>query len=157
GSLFVAWTDVASGTCNFVFSGSPEPCSDANVRLSVSHNGGASWSAPVKVSDDAGTTDQFEPGLAVQRDGKIRLTRDAPRLDSNNINYDIFYTYTTDGVTFLPNVRVTDQSSGVPAGVNRYLGQWNGPGTYRDQIFPVWVDNRTGIRTIFTSSAKTSN
>jgi hypothetical protein len=158
GSLYVAWADVGNGTCNFSFGpGLATPCSNADVRLSVSHNGGASWSSPVKVSDDAGTTDQFQPGLAIQRDGKVSLTWYDCRLDPNNINYDIFYTYTIDAATFLPNVRVTDQSSGVPAGFQRYLGLWNGPGTYRDQIFPVWVDRRTGVGTIMTSSAKTSN
>src|SRR5262249_43576101 len=41
----------------------------ANILLVQSTDGGATWSAPILVNDDATTTDQFQPTIAVTPDG----------------------------------------------------------------------------------------
>src|SRR5207247_100952 len=59
GTISVAWTDFPNGTC---FGTSFDPaCVNADIRLARSQDGGETWSAPQKVSDDATTTDQFFP------------------------------------------------------------------------------------------------
>ncbi len=60
GTIYVAWVDFPKGFC---FNTSPvvPACVNSDIRLAVSRNGGRGWTAPVKVSDDAGTTDQFFP------------------------------------------------------------------------------------------------
>ena len=137
GSFYVAWTDFPNGSCIF-----PGKCQNADVRLTVSNDGGLNWSTPVKVSDDTGATDQFNPWLAAHLDGTVSLSWADKRLDPNNINYDVFYTETTDGVKFLHNVRVTSASSLV--GTQRYVGEYSGMVATTNGDLPVWTDLRFG-------------
>jgi hypothetical protein len=141
GTLFVAWTDVPDGTCHDIGE-FYVPCSNTDVRLSVSRDGGKTWSAPRKVSDETNATDQFFPWMAVHPNGLVSLTWDDKRLDPTNTNYDVFYTNTFDGVSFLPNVRVTSQT--LPTG-NQQTGiqDYSGMAVSADSVFPVWSDTRS--------------
>src|SRR3989441_5098791 len=56
GTIFVAWVDFPQGSCLDVLS-NHAPCTNSDVRLSVSRDGGNSWTAPVKVSDETNSTD----------------------------------------------------------------------------------------------------
>ncbi|HEV8337111.1 MAG TPA: sialidase family protein [Candidatus Polarisedimenticolia bacterium] len=70
GTLYVAWADFPEGSCKRIGGSDRPSCGNADVRLSVSRNGGNSWTAPVKVSDDSGSgTDQFFPWIAVHPTG----------------------------------------------------------------------------------------
>jgi len=108
--------------------------------LSVSHDGGATWTAPVKATDDKGSADQFFPWLAAHPDGLVSLSWIDRRLDSHNIDYDLFYTNTYDGVSFLPNVRVTSATSIL--GLTTQIGDYNGMAATAGAVFPAWGDLR---------------
>jgi len=139
GTIYVAWADVSEGSCKdtgiFVLT-----CVNADVRLSVSRDGGGSWTRPVKVSDETNATDQFMPWVAVHPSGLLSLIWEDKRLDPDNFNYDIFYTTTRDGVTFLPNVRVSSATSQVTTEYNG--GDYSNLAVTADRIFPVWNDSR---------------
>jgi len=149
GTLFVAWVDFPHGSCvndgtGFV------PCTNSDVRLVVSRNGGMSWSRPVKVSDETNATDQFFPWIAVHPNGLLSLSWQDKRLDPNNVNYDNFYTNTFDGVTFLPNVRVTTQTS-LSGNQQSAIFDYDGMAVTADSIIPVWTDMRSGNPDVFTA------
>jgi len=124
-------------------------CVNADVRLSVSRDGGGSWTRPVKVSDETNATDQFMPWVAVHPSGLLSLIWEDKRLDPDNFNYDIFYTNTRDGVTFLPNVRVSSATSQVTTEYNG--GDYSNLAVTADRIFPVWNDSRFVNVEIFTA------
>lgn len=147
GTISVAWTDFPHGTC-FGTGGDPA-CVNADIRLARSQDGGATWSAPQKVSDDATTTDQFFPWIAAHPGGLLSLTWLDRRLDSSGVDYDLFYTNTPDGTSFLPNVRVTTASSKVDSTWNG--GDYNNLAVTSDGIFPVWNDSRFTSVQIFTA------
>lgn len=153
GALFVAWTDFPQGTCTSLVSSSGfdvPACVNSDVRLSVSGDGGRSWSAPVKASDDVTQTDQFFPWIASHPNGLVSLVWQDKRLDPSNVNFDLFYTNTGDGQRFLPNVRVSTQSSlGSHSG---FIGDYNGLVVSGGAIVPVWNDVRSssGVE-IFTA------
>ncbi len=151
GTLYVVWTDFPNGSCVPLAPqeiGVPA-CENADVRLAVSHDGGSTWSAPVKVSDETNATDQFFPWVGVHPDGLLSIAWTDRRLDPGNINYDVFYTNTADGRRFLPNVRVTSQTSLLDDGD---LADYNGLAAAGDLVFPVWTDLRTGADSdIFTA------
>ena len=146
GDIFVAWIDFPAGSCTYL-GGSPSPCVNADLRLSVSRDGGASWSAPLKVTDDAGTGDQFFPWMAAHPDGLISISWIDRRLDPRNVDYDIFYTNTYDGKTFLPNVRVNTLPSLL--GTLFFIGDYQGMVATADAVLPVWNDARSGSPAIF--------
>ena len=144
GKVYVTWTDFPNGTCRKSQSTGPiQPCTNSDVRLTVSRDGGATWSAPVKISDETGSSDQFYPTLAAHSNGLVSIAWLDKRLDPANINYDVFYTNTYDGATFLPNVRVTTASS--ITGLRQFLGDYNGMAATGNAVFPVWGDLRDNL------------
>jgi hypothetical protein len=148
GTIYVAWTDFPQGTCTQLSQFGDWACSNADVRLSVSRNGGRGWTAPVKISDDgAGGTDQFFPWIATHPDGLLSLAWIDRRLDPNNVDCNTFYTNTSDGVTFLPNVRASSVTSTV--GTGEFIGDYIGLAATANAAFPVWGDLR------FSSTAPT--
>jgi len=103
----------------------------------------------VKVSDESNASDQFFPWMATHPDGLLSIAWLDKRLDPQNVNYDVFYTNTYDGVTFLPNVRVSTATSII--GLNSFIGDYQGLAATSDAVFPVWDDVRLGEVAIFTA------
>ncbi len=151
GTLYVAWTDFPMGSCRNDGTGRP-PCENSDVRLSVSRNGGMSWTAPVKVSDETNPTDQFFQWIATHPDGRLSLIWQDKRLDGNNVNFDTFYTSTTDGARFTSNVRVSSATSRTRT--TTFIGDYNYLAVTEDGIYPVWTDRRLRNNDIFTSKGE---
>ena len=149
GTIYVAWTDFPNGSCTHSNSAEHPSCVDADVRLSVSRDRGGSWTSPVKVSDDDTSADQFFPWIATGPDGLLSLIWVDRRLDPNNVDYDAFYTNTTDGRNFLPNVKFSSETSRVDATYSG--GEYNNLVVTGEGIFPVWNDSRSTINRIFTA------
>jgi hypothetical protein len=63
--LYMVFNDCSSSPC-------ATAVDKANIYLSKSGNGGATWLAPIKINDDATTRDQFFPTIAISDDG-LRL------------------------------------------------------------------------------------
>ena len=45
----------------------------SNVRLTASYDGGATWSSPILVNDNASPVDEFQPNLAAGADGTVSV------------------------------------------------------------------------------------
>jgi hypothetical protein len=154
GTIFVAWTDVTAGTCHDI-GDFYVPCTNTDVRMSVSGDGGRTWSAPRKVSDDTGATDQFFPWMAAHPNGLVSLSWADKRLDPANVNYDVFYTNTWNGSTFLPNVRVTTATS-LSGNQQTPIQDYFGLAASADGVFPVWADDRAGQVDIYVAAGRFS-
>jgi len=138
GNVYIAWNDNRNGNPDIFFTRSTD--------------GGMTWSAPMRVNDDATTTDQFMPWMTVDPSGVIFLMWYDRRLDPmNNLMLDVFAAASVDGgLTFSPNVRVTSVSFGVPP-LNPnfdpvvaacYMGDYVGATTDATTIYFSWGDNR---------------
>jgi hypothetical protein len=57
--LYVSWEDFSAGV--------------NNVILAASYDGGATWSAPIQVNDNAAPADEFQPNLAVAANGTVSV------------------------------------------------------------------------------------
>lgn len=55
--LYVSYEDYAAGV--------------GNVMLTASYDGGSTWSTPIRVNDNAGPADEFQPNLTVAPDGTV--------------------------------------------------------------------------------------
>jgi|SRR6267378_3972860 len=93
-SRFVQFPDLASPTGFYGY---------ADALVSVSSNGGATWSAPVRINQNAEPlpngrgTDQYMPGIAVDKTGRVASCFYDRRLDPNNFFFDRFCAVSTDG------------------------------------------------------------
>jgi hypothetical protein len=151
GTLYATWTDFPAGSCVNDGTGCG-PCTNPDLRLSVSRNDGLTWTAPVKVTDATVPTDHFFPWIATHPDGRASIIWQDRRFDPSNINYDTFYTSTFDGMHFSPDVRVTTATSTL--GTITFLGDYIGLAATANKIFPTWTDTRSGNPDIFTAAGK---
>lgn len=148
GTIDVAWVDFPDGACTPDGTGRP-PCVDADVRLSFSRDGGASWARPSKVSDEKIATDQFFPWIAAHPDGRVSLIWQDKRLDAANVNFDTFYTVTANSQAFAANARVSTATS--LTGLTTFIGDYNNLAVTGTGIFPVWTDRRLRNNDIFAA------
>ena len=133
-------------------SGAGSTLDRGNIYLVSSADGGASWSAPTKVNDDAALNDQWQPAIAVSpHRNELCVSWYDRRLDSTNQLID---RYAANGVitpggtvSLEPNVRVSSQSFpavvGADPGINStYMGDYDQVAADDDHFGLTWGDNR---------------
>jgi hypothetical protein len=151
GHVYVAWADNRNG--------------DGDILLAKSVNGGATWSAPLRVNDDAlgNGKDQFFPWMSVDDDCKVNIAFYDRRDDPANLRFHIYFTHSTDdAVTFVPNVRVTTAPSTNAQFGGAFIGDYIGltsttasSSTFHHQVpraVPMWMDTRNGNQDIFAAN-----
>jgi len=131
GSVFITWADYRTG--------------DADVLLARSTDRGVSWSAPARVNDVT-TNHQIFPAITTFG-GRVDVSFYDSRNDPGGKLLDIYYAQSNDdGLTFLPNVRVTDAAFdpnlGITGGGAAFLGDYNGIASNAAGAHPIWADNR---------------
>ena len=124
---------------------------DTNIMLRFSDNDGVTWSAPLRVNDDATTRTQMFPKIALDpTTGNIAIVWYDARNDSSNVKVELWGTVSMDGgQTFLPNVKI---SAGASDGRQNIIGNPNEFGDYigltfyNNAFYPAWADssNSTG-------------
>ncbi|MDQ6776848.1 MAG: glycoside hydrolase, partial [Actinomycetota bacterium] len=137
----------------------PNPATDpADIFLNSSTDGGATWSAPVRVNDDSAGAVQTNPWVAVGPGGVV----DVAWWDQRN-SYpgtttamgNVYFAQSSDGgATFSANRRITDRSINEGVGLYGYLGEdfstgfdWYGPTLLPladGSILAAWPDSRSG-------------
>lgn len=144
GRAYLVYVDETSGTPN-----------NTDVFLRYSDNDGASWSAPVRVNNDATARSQFLPRIASDPvTGFAAIAWFDARHDSGdgssadrtpgpNNDVQLYAAATLDGgANWSPNLRVSEGVSAQSASMN-----WNNFGEYlaiafqSGSVFPVWPDN----------------
>ncbi len=140
-----------NGNVYIVFASDPAGADAADVFFTRSTDDGVTWSAPLNLNDDATPTDQFFPFVTVAPNGTILAMWYDRRNDSTNTEFDVFMAASTDdGVSFGPNVRVTNQSSPLvrilpnfdPAVVQCYMAEYNYATADSSSFYLAWGDNR---------------
>jgi hypothetical protein len=138
------------------------------VMLILSRDQGMSWSHPVVISEQANATNEGRPhhavlpAIAVNKAGIVGVTwYDTRESFQGKHRCHVRFRASLDGgTTWLPSECVTDIASKFvindrPGGVAR--GNWLGhtAGLAADaagEFHPLWIDDRTGIRQVFTAT-----
>lgn len=165
--VYMAWTDHRSG--------------HARIMVSHSTDRGATWSEPVPVDTGAPSASQFQPAIAVNRDGILGVAWYDTRSVEGEFGFHEYFSASLDGgETFLPPARVSSEASRPfgpgnltltpttfttpgDSGAVRLVflspaGRWGNGGDYMgmtssaDGTFhPFWADARTGTYEIWTA------
>ncbi|HYG65447.1 MAG TPA: sialidase family protein, partial [Thermoanaerobaculia bacterium] len=154
-NVYVAWTDLSgdSGCTSAANEPGSNTGSTCKTRIFVSRstNGGSTWSTPVKINNQAGLNDQFNPWLVVdETNGQLAImyydTVDDPGRKKTNVYYQASF---DDGASWSTPLKVTTaQTDETVAGSdsgNQY-GDYNGMSGYAGVFFPVWTDRRNNAR-----------
>jgi hypothetical protein len=124
----------------------------ANIFFTMSTDGGNTWSNPLQVNDDATTTDQWQPAIALTPDGThLFITwydrRNDPVNDSLIDRYGVIGTISGHSVSFAPNFRITDGSFPPAFGQDpfvapTYMGDYDMATADNNYFYTTWGDNR---------------
>ena len=140
--MYLTYTDAPSV-------GSP----DTQVKLIESSNFGQTWSKPVLVNPDAGSSSEFFPSIAVdQSSGNLAVSWYDTRNDPNNVKTQIFGAVSNNGgASFLPDVLLSDGTSNAAnpllSGIARNVqyGEYTGATFAGGVFYPIWADNSTEL------------
>jgi FG-GAP-like repeat len=132
------------------------PGSDkADVFFVQSTDGGATWSAPMRVNDDATTTDQWMPTIVVSptgdRLGVFYYSRQEDPANNNLFKrYGRIASISAGTITFTPSFAVSDTASlpefGRDSVVNStYMGDYDQVVATPGVFHIVWSDNRSDL------------
>jgi hypothetical protein len=109
GRLYLGYVDTTGGDPN-----------NTDIFVRYSDDGGATWSAPVRVNDDNTTTTQMQPAIAVdQVTGNLAITWYDARNSVADQTVQVFGAVSLDGgLTFTPNFQISDGTSISPGIAN---------------------------------------
>jgi hypothetical protein len=130
GYVYVVWHSATHG--------------DADVFLARSTNGGTSWSAPIRVNNDAvgNGRDQFMPWVAVDEKGTVAVKFFDRRHDPLNQRQHLFIATSNDGGQTFVNERVSDVDSN--STLTGFLGDYSAISARGGRAIPLWSDLRAG-------------
>ena len=143
-----------SGHVYVTFNDNPAGTDKADVYLVMSSDGGATWSARTRVNDDATTTDQWQPTLAVTPDGLTLGVFYSSRQEDPANNLFKYYGRTAvisgSTLTFFPSFAISDVASlpefGRDSVVNStYMGDYNHAAATPGYFHVLWSDNRDDL------------
>lgn len=149
--VYAVWTDLSGATgCttgNGPGSSTTSTCK-SRIWFSRSTNGGANWSTPAMLNNQAGLNDQFHSRLCVdESNGNLIVCYHDTVNDTNRIQTDLWMqTSTDDGQSWSTAVQVTTgQTDETAAGANSFqYGDYNGLHGHYGTFFPTWTDRRNG-------------
>jgi len=120
------------------------PGGDGNddVWAVISRDSGNSWTAPIRVNDNANASRQFQPWVAVDRFGRVHAVWTDMRGGKNSI----FYANTL-GDKFGPNTEITDERGNVGG----FYGDYKGLAIQGNDVVAAWADSRNGDNDVYFS------
>ena len=139
----------------------PDESNDMDVMFQYSDDNAKTWSAAVRINDDAGTNSQFNPAIAVdQSTGHIGIAwfdcrqdhGTGGKGDTNGIPNDdaeFWGTWSTDGgVTWVPNMKISKgTSNAVDAHNSTDYGDYTHVAFAGGLFVPEWSDNSNSTNT----------
>jgi Bacterial pre-peptidase C-terminal domain len=166
-NVYALWADLSGDTgCT---TASNEPGSNVSstcktrVWFSRSTDGGTTWSARVKINNQSGLNDQFNPFLAVdETNGNIGAIYYDTVDDAGRKKVNIYYQLSTNGgASWEPAVKVTtamtdETIAGADSG--NQFGDYNSLSGYGNSFFPSWTDRRNNAKEeIWTAKITTTS
>jgi hypothetical protein len=120
---------------------------DDDVWLLYSKDGGATWTEPLRVNDNATPSRQFQSWVAVDRCGRVHVAW----TDLRNGQNEVWYARSVDpSQGFEANLQVTDGRGSANTG---FLGDYKGLAIVGSDVLAVWQDTRKDSGDIYSSRA----
>lgn len=150
--LYVVWSDNRNGD-TFPFPTLLNPdgtCpgglqTSTDVFISKSTDGGVTWSAPQRISQDPPNFDNWFPWVAVGDNGWVWMVYYDRRISGNNTLTDAWVAISRDGGRNWKEHRVSEQSSNFRNaffGTPSFIGDYNGIAVSGQKAYPFWTDSR---------------
>lgn len=137
GTIYVNWADQSNGA------------NDTDIFLSKSTDGGATWSSPLRVNNDAPGKHQFLSWMTIdQTNGYIYIVFYDRRNYTNN-NTDVYLAYSTDGGSTFTNTKISTTSFLPTSSV--FFGDYTNIVAHNGVIRPIWTRLASGQTSVWTA------
>lgn len=133
GFVYVTWNDYRYG--------------DADILLIYTHDGGSTWSDPIRVNDDeeGNGLDQFFPAVAVSNQGIVNIFFYDRRDDENNTLIRSYFSQSFDGgQNFTFNINISDEPFDGNNAPHPFIGDYSGMAAHNNSAYAIWCDCREG-------------
>jgi hypothetical protein len=150
-----ATVNPVNGNIYATFANNPDGVDKADIFVAQSTDGGATWGAPIRVNDDATTTDQWQPTLAVTPDGAnlgiFYYSRQEDPVDNNLFKfYGRTASISGSTLTFSPSFAISDVASlpefGRDSLINpTYMSDYDQAVATQGAFHVIWSDNRDDL------------
>ncbi|MEO6037768.1 MAG: T9SS type A sorting domain-containing protein [Saprospiraceae bacterium] len=137
GAIYINWSDQRNGTAN------------ADIWLSKSHDGGATWTAPVKVNDDSSGRQQFMSWMAIDQATGWLWFVFYDRRNHAGTNTDVFMAVSKDGGATFQNFKVS-ASPFLPS-ANQFFGDYTNLTVHNNIVRPIWTRMDGNATSIWTA------
>ncbi len=152
-NVYVSWTDLSgeSGCTEAANEPGTNTASTCKTRIwfSRSADGGATWSAAVRIHHQASLNDQFNHWLAVDpTNGKIGVMYYDTVADPGRHQTQVYFQSSADrglswGTPLQVTTAPTDETAAGANTVDQY-GDYNGMAAFLTKFLPIWTDRRDG-------------
>ncbi len=132
GSIYIAWPDHRTG--------------EGDILLTASHDGGDTWTEPIKVNNatQVRDNDQFFPATAVGHDGSIQVMFYDRRDDPENDLIGVYFAISYDGGRTFQNIRLCDTMFDGDNTRGPFIGDYMALSAGPGWTIGVWCDAREG-------------
>jgi len=151
------WIYIVASDVNLAPAGS-----DADVILHRSSDGGVTWSAGIRVNQDAMNNGkvQFFPAINVDDAGGINVVYyDNRNYPSVGDSCQTYMSRSVDGGTTWTDILVSDHSWKVKgeSGLGNYMGDYIGVTSAGGKVWPFWFDDKSGSMQAWTAPVLVQN
>jgi hypothetical protein len=134
GNIYIVWSDYRNG--------------NSDIMLTMSEDGGNSWSNPTRVNDDPdnSTADQYFPFIDVSPLGDIHIVFYDKRDDPDQYLLNLYYTHSRNGVDFDKNWKISTNASDPQYSYHQsgavFIGDYIGIDSNENYAYALWADTR---------------
>ncbi len=137
GTIYINWSDQTNGV------------NDTDVFLSKSTNGGTTWSAPLRVNNDAPGKQQFFSWMTIdQTNGYVYIVFYDRRNHDDDMT-DVYLAYSTNGGTTFTNTKISTTPF-LPVDTV-FLGDYTNITAHNGVIRPIWARMDNGVTSVWTA------
>lgn len=142
GRLYAVWPD-----------GRDDP---SDILIAWSDDGGLTWSAPVKINDDATDHVQWMPRVDVGPDGVVHVVYLDRAYDPDDKLYDATYAWSSDGGETWSHLRMSETSSDGDLGIHQdggpFIGDYIGIDVAGGRVVAAFPTTPNGRAEVFAAS-----
>ena len=143
GTIYINWSDQRNGI------------GDTDIWLSKSTDGGAIWTAPIRVNDDPAGNQNFFSSMSIDQTTGFLYFVFYDRRNYNDTRTDVFIAISKDGGASFQNFKVSETPF-IPNG-SIFFGDYNNIKVHNNVARPVWTRMSNDSLSVWTAQVTTNN